>query len=88
MTPKHDYAAALEAFEIFNDDTRSKEIRMNAVSFHASTILHALKLAEKVTGEPSAGMIDSAKHLHPIGAWIVGKIFKAMIEQAEKEIEQ
>lgn len=46
MTPKHDYAKALEYLDSDGGN----------LADHSDAIRHALKLAEKVTGEPSEGI--------------------------------
>ena len=45
------------------------------------TILFALRLAEKVTGEPSLEMIRATR-----GGWAYDTVFKAMINHACKEV--
>lgn len=83
MTNKHDYEAALDEF--LNGDGYTSEETNEA-------ILHALRLAKKVTGEPSEGMIEEGDK-HTSKAWAKGyeadceAIYAAMISQAQKEIE-
>jgi len=57
-----------------------------------ATIRHALKLADKVTGEPSEGMIEEGEVLATVMLYVVGKIdvsliCRAMIAKAQEEIE-
>jgi hypothetical protein len=62
---------------------------------HLSTIIHALKLVEKLTGEPSEGMLiacDASLDMPEFAMTIIDaeqhrNAFKAMIAQAQKEIE-
>src|SRR4051812_11093315 len=100
MTNKHDYAEALEDFISNTEDPTDdpnvhsvpRAVYWNKKSIPA--IIHALKLAQKVTGEPSVGMaLEGCKVIggEPVCYQDVGDMkieFKAMITQACKEIEQ
>ena len=63
----------------FTPPTNSKQL-----SEAIDDALYALKLAEKVTGEPSEGMVDVYDNDF---ARSISENFKAMITQAQKEIE-
>lgn len=84
---KHNFKAALEWFnELRNRFERISEDE--GVAIHPEqieryeTIRHALLLADKVTGEPSMEMKQA-------GGCVLsnGEQFKAMIEQAQREVE-
>lgn len=81
----HDYKAALEAMndedhviDLFDKDFPLKQ-----------TIINALKLAEKVTGEPSVGMLEANMKAFSKSCEYDTRPceFKAMISQAQKEID-
>lgn len=95
--PEHDFEAALECLDnIINPPEVIREcLGSYAIAYVAAnhqTIRHALRLAAKVIGEPSEGMQDEGfKALTTMSAtdkWRDGNgsAFKAMIEQAIKEI--
>jgi hypothetical protein len=78
---KYDYKAALENFEgyaPYYDLYDSTE----------KAIIHALKLAEKVTGEPTEGMVKAAcNHFRATADARFEEAYKVMTHQAKKEIE-
>lgn len=103
----HDFKAAIDFLPVILDayeDAAGEPIDATfdetPVEDLINTIIHALKLADKVTGEPSYGMAN-------VGKWSsfercegdeeleeyspdndeCSEIFKAMIAQAQKEIE-
>ena len=93
----YDYTAAIDEVEkwqttcheslaFFKQKGLPDEVRLfiSAIATH-DTILHALRLAQKVS-EPSEGMIDAARgHIgHPAH---YKSVFTAMIKQACAEIE-
>jgi len=80
----HDYAGCIQFIESFHPDMKAMPINV--------TILHALKLAQKVTGEPSEGMmlaqITSCKSgLKGGRPRVWQESYKALIQQAEREID-
>jgi hypothetical protein len=95
MTQKHDYKKAIEVAE------NGKEHCQCFCDYpeELETILHALKLADKVTGEPNSSMVKSGEseslrlyydtmrndNLHTRAACAFN-VFKAMIQTAQKEI--
>lgn len=96
MTQKHDFEAALDEFEFLHGRVR-KLYGEHLYDNNHLAILFALKLAQKVTGEPKTSMVhaaieasksfsDSEEDAQAIlfGASIT---FKAMVNQAIKEIE-
>jgi hypothetical protein len=86
MTQKHDYKKAIEVAE------QSKEHCQCFCDYpeELETILHALKLADKVTGEPSKKMIKGGCYINyaeiPTEESAAKEVFKAMIQTAQKEI--
>jgi hypothetical protein len=104
MTQEHDYKAALEKFMMLrafepqaNDEEKWNALMAGYYTWiinNEETILHALKLTDKVTGEPSEEMCKEGDktlgcNLPCTVADIEDnrKAFKAMIAQARKEIE-
>jgi len=98
MTQEHDYKDALEKLMMLRafEPQANDEEKWNAliagyytwIINNEETILHAFKLADKVTGEVSEGMLK--KGYEPFTCMIepyIGRAFKAMIAQAQKEIE-
>ena len=86
---EHDYKAAIEWVE--EQELLASDRGVFNVPVYA-TLLHALSLAEKVTGEPSEEMkAEGARYgLNSIvTTWpnLAAGYFKAMIAQAQKEIE-
>ena len=75
----HDYKAALKMIEDFGATTTNEQYR---------AVIHALKLADKVTGEPSEGMLNSDFQELEMDDYCAGIVFKAMIAQAQREIEE
>jgi len=83
----HDYKSALENFKGYAP-------YLDLYDSTEAAILHALKLADKVTGEPSEGMLSEGFASHDFMAKShkeimrhCGKIFKAMIAKQLKEID-
>lgn len=75
---KHDYEAALNELQ---DTTFLDAATVNAA-------IHALKLADKVTQEPSEGMIEAAiDSYNHHGVFALVTHHKAMVAQAIKEVE-
>lgn len=72
------------------DEWSQKQEKYLSYLSDAKTIIHALKLADKVKGAPSEGMREAAfEYGDKAGIFnetVEGK-FKAMINQAQKEIE-
>jgi len=91
MTQKHDFEAALREFE------RWHERIYGAYNEHLNddnylSIIFALKLAQKVTGEPSEGMLlyaykETQRNLRSSALDKIRASHKAMVNQAIKEIE-
>jgi len=91
MTTKHDYKSALEWFEwhVTSNGYRN--------TMYENTIKYALRLAEKLTGEPSEGMVDegmaenidynSGTEFSPINSEEAAGVFTAMVNRALQEIE-
>lgn len=77
---KHDYAAALKYFK---QDAKHVIDVVGPCEFDAA--IHALLMMQKLQN-PSKAMIDAAHTCHALGGIV--RIFEAMLEQAEKEIEQ
>lgn len=100
MTQEHDYKAVLEELpNIIKIVKDRKNNEYTLISFDANkfkaiapTLAHALKLADKVTGEPSEGMSDTGKYVMKGSAedserQQAHSAFKAMIAKAQKDIE-
>jgi hypothetical protein len=79
---KYDYGAALEDIESMGK--AFKDIFGDGEG--AAAVIHALKLADKVTGGPSRGMLEAGRKHFDLGRDVSG--FKAMIAQACKEIKE
>lgn len=97
---KHDFKAALEAFDVLCKAQHALELP-RLYKDAEKTIRFALQLAEKVCGEPSIAAIDAAKAefktlekaCNDVGrplSWEGGAmvVFQAMRDQMLKEIEQ
>lgn len=79
---KHDYQKARFEFEKeYEELCAINEMRISDEAVEA--IRHALKLAAIVTGEPSEGMLKATSC-----GWHYKDVFKAMIAQAQKEIDE
>lgn len=74
---KHDYKRALNYIADVGLEVQDDGV--------FNTIRHALLLADKVTGEPSGTMVGEGA-FNNNGLNGVSSIFKAMIQQAEREI--
>jgi hypothetical protein len=94
---KHDYKAAYEWFEFVQTANREEFIRYGVKHpdqiKRKDAIFHALKLAKKVTGEPSPEMISEVVYTEieeqqkfKSFQLTYTDIFKAMVAQAQKEI--
>lgn len=98
---KHDYSGALKVLENYiEQNTKTSSLLSHVEITNAKkTIIHALKLAAVVTGEPTVSMCDegeiTAIELAGDDLYLAesapdsedcGYIFKAMIAQAEKGI--
>lgn len=95
----HDFEAALSDFESTDQNPHNfsgkqyrewrDDMRELFLDVHEETIIFALKLAHKVTQEPSEGMVDEADienmQWAPCADYDV--IFKAMIKKACEEVE-
>ena len=89
MTTEHDYATSLAWLDDALGNVLSGWEEDPAAMEAVPAIRHALKLAQKVTGEPSKEMIRCVSDMYFIKAPHTGYIkdkFKAMITQAQKEI--
>ncbi len=86
---EHDYTAAIEENPMVSGGTKaiSGTSACDYLDKHWSTILHALRLAQKVS-EPSEEMIIEGGGEAGIYTEEAELCFKAMIAQAEKEIER
>lgn len=84
---KHDYEAALK-FIAHKDgqDCIETEEYYHIFKYHGDTIRHAIAMMSKLQ-EPSDGMIMAGIKAWNGGAFAVVTQFKAMLEQAEKEID-
>lgn len=76
---KHDYEAAINQRYLSDDEAWVRD--------YGDIIEHALKLAAKVTGEPSDGMVNAAVESWNDQKFSVEMEIKAVIAQAEREIE-
>lgn len=92
----HDYTKALEWIDDIYDFRFLEDMRVNVginekklhdyICRHSKVIRHALKFAEKMSGEPSYAMRDAGSLEYYRSAYI-NDVFKAMRDQALKEIE-
>jgi len=95
MNKEHDFKSAIESFpeplvgDIYDDGDCYRFIQR-----YNSEILHALRLADKVTGEPSKEMLGSGFNswnfiadTHAQHLLCVRTVFEAMIATAQKEIQ-
>lgn len=84
MTQKHDFEAALTdlAENVFNGKDHEEYAKAYWLDDHWDAVVLALKLAQKVTGEPSEEMLYEAAYLE-----CDENKFVEMVNQAIKEIE-
>jgi tRNA-binding EMAP/Myf-like protein len=81
LTQEHDYKSAIEWVE-------SIPVKHPQQIEAKQAALHAIKLADKVTGEPSDGMLLSSADAGDCNSKREAiTIFKAMIKAVQKEIE-
>lgn len=89
---KHDYIKAHNILERHNKwrrgDDSERMADPAALGVAIDIALHALLLADKVTGEPSEGMVAAGNSASDWHLRDSDDVFKAMIEQAQREVEQ
>lgn len=79
----NDYKSTLEGFE---EAQETITIIKGHEAYNA--IVFALKLTDKVCGEPSEGMLNKVIRNNGVGPLTASDVFSKMIAQAIKEIEK